>query len=62
MQYWINVYINYYNNGRHHSAIDTVPEARYSGQPDQDWFEKLVKAFKMEDVLTVKSQRGDISP
>ena len=50
---WIKVYNHWYNNGRHHSAIDTTPEARYSSQPDTKWYDRLVKALKLEDILTV---------
>lgn len=53
VNYWIEVYNGWYNNGKYHSAIKTYPEIRYSGKRDESWYEKLVKALKLEDVLTV---------
>jgi len=50
---WIRVYNSWYNNGRYHSGIKTCPEARYSGQVDEKWYECIVKALKLEDALTV---------
>jgi hypothetical protein len=62
IQRWIKVYINWYNNGKYHSGIDTYPEMRYSGQCDNKWYDRLVKTLKLEDVLSLSTQRGDISP
>lgn len=53
INYWIEVYVHWYNNGRYHSAIGTYPEVRYSGKRDEAWYERIVKALKLEDVLTV---------
>jgi transposase InsO family protein len=53
INYWISVFNGWYNNGKYHSSIDTVPEKRYSGQVDSDWYVKLVKALKLESVLTI---------
>lgn len=53
INYWISVYNGWYNNGKYHSSIDTVPEDRYSGQIDDAWYVKLVKALKLESVLTI---------
>lgn len=50
---WIKIYNNWYNNGKYHSVIDGYPEERYSGQRDEKWYEKLIKALKLEHVLTV---------
>ena len=58
---WINIYNSWYNNGKYHSGIETYPEERYSGQQDEKWFGKLVKALKLEDILYCEVQRGDIS-
>lgn len=60
INYWIRVYNNWYNNGKYHSSIGTVPEKLYTGKVDDDWFVKLVKALKLENVLTIS--KGDISP
>jgi hypothetical protein len=59
---WIIIYNDWYNNGRYHSSIGTVPEVRYSGRSDDNWFVRFVKVFKLEKVLTIISQKGDISP
>ncbi len=59
---WIRVYNLLYNNGKYHSGIGTYPEIRYSGQRDNEWYVKLVKMLKLEDVLCISPQRGDISP
>ena len=51
-----------YNNGKFHSRIETYPEDRYSGQRDMNWFDKLVKALKLENIIYSNPQKGDISP
>jgi len=53
INYWISVFNGFYNNGRQHSSIGTVPEMRYSGKIDDNWYVKLVKALKLESVLTI---------
>lgn len=53
LNHWIQVYENWYNNGKYHSSIGTVPEKKYSGQVDSRWYEKLVKELKLGEVLTV---------
>ena len=53
INHWIDVYNHWYNNGKYHSGIQNYPEERYSGKRDNCWYEKLVKAFKLEDVLTI---------
>ena len=53
INHWIEVYMNYYNNGKYHHAIQTYPEVRYSGKTDETWYESFVKALKLEDVLVV---------
>lgn len=55
IQHWIKVYVDWYNNGRYHSVIETCPEVRYSGQPDSKWYERLVKNLKLEGVLCIES-------
>jgi transposase InsO family protein len=49
---WIRTYNTWYNNGKYHSSIGTYPEERYSGQRDEKWYVRLVKALKLEDFLT----------
>lgn len=51
----IDVYVHWYNNGKYHSAIDTYPEERYSGQRDVEWYDHLVKNLKLEEILVMKS-------
>ena len=53
INHWIRVYDNWYNNGKYHSSIGTVPEMRYSGVLDNNWYENLVKELKLTDTLTV---------
>lgn len=53
INYWISVYNHWYNNAKLHSVINTYPEMRYSGKRDEMWYEKLVKALKLENVLTL---------
>ena len=55
IDYHIDVYVHWYNNGKYHSAIDTYPEERYSGQRDIEWYSQLVKSLKLEEVLVIKS-------
>jgi len=62
MDRWIRVYVDWYNNGRYHQGIKTRPEARYSGQCDGKWYDRLVKELNLEDVLTVARRTGDICP
>lgn len=50
---WIQVYDHWYNNGRYHSSIQAYPELRYVGKQDECWYDQLVKALKLEDVLTI---------
>jgi len=53
MDHNIEVFVHWYNNGRHHQGIDNYPEIRYSGKRDDDWYINLVKGLKLEEVLTV---------
>lgn len=50
---WIKVYNHWYNNGKYHTGIKTYPEERYSGKRDESWYDEVVKAFKLEDMLAV---------
>ena len=55
IDYYIDVYVHWYNNGKYHSAIATYPEERYSGQRDLEWYDHLVKSLKLEEILVMKS-------
>ena len=54
IDYHINVYVHWYNNGKYHSAIASYPEERYSGQRDIEWYNHLVTSLKLEKVLVMK--------
>ncbi|MFW6122597.1 MAG: hypothetical protein ACOC80_17085 [Petrotogales bacterium] len=54
IDYYIKVYVHWYNNGKYHSVIDTYPEERYSGKRDLEWYNQLVESLKLENVLIVK--------
>jgi transposase InsO family protein len=56
IDYYIDVYVHWYNNGKYHSAIDTYPEMRYSGQQDMEWYNRLVKSLKLEDILAIRPE------
>lgn len=56
INYWIEVFVSWYNNGKLHSAINTFPEKRYSGERAENWYESVVKALKLEDVLLGSSE------
>lgn len=53
INHWIGVFVHWYNNGKYHSSIDTYPEVRYSGQREEYWYSNIVKALKLENVLTL---------
>jgi len=50
---WVKVYDHWYNNGKYHTGIQTYPEERYAGKRDESWYDQLVKALKLEEVLTI---------
>lgn len=54
IDYYIEVYVHWYNNGKYHSGINTYPEERYSGQRDVDWYNHLVKSLKLEEILVMQ--------
>lgn len=47
------MYDHWCNNGKYHTGIQTYPEERYAGKRDESWYDRLVKALKLEDVLTI---------
>jgi hypothetical protein len=49
----IEVYTNWYNNGKKISTTKCYPEKRYSGQRDDGWYVRFVKALKLESILPV---------
>jgi hypothetical protein len=54
---WIAVYDHWYNNEKYHFHIDTYPEVGFSGKRDSSWYERFVKALKLENLLTI-SRKG----
>ena len=59
INHWMQVYDHWYNNGKYHSGIESYPEQRFTGERDDSWYEPLVKALKLDDMLSMK-KRGDI--
>jgi len=53
INYWISVYVNWYNHGKYHSAIETYPAVRYFGERSETWYDDIVKSLKLENVLTL---------
>ncbi len=49
----IMIYIDWYNNGKKISTTKCYPEERYSGQRDDGWYVRFVKALKLESILPV---------
>lgn len=47
----ILAYTDWYNNGKKISTTKCYPEERYSGQRDDGWYVRFVKALKLERVL-----------
>ena len=41
----------WYNNGKYHSVIKGYPEMLYSGKTETNWYMKLIKRLKLEEVL-----------
>ena len=48
----ILIYVDWYNNGKKVSTTKCYPEERYSGHRDDGWYERFVKALKL-DILSV---------
>jgi transposase InsO family protein len=53
IDYYISVYVHWYNNGKYHSAIASYPEERYSGQRDIEWYNHLVTSLKLDEILVI---------
>jgi hypothetical protein len=49
----ILAYTYWYNNGKRVSTTECYPEERYSGQRDEGWYVRFVKALKPERMLPV---------
>jgi transposase len=53
IDYYISVYVHWYNNGKYHSAIASYPEERYSRQRDIEWYNHLVTSLKLDEILVM---------
>jgi len=49
----IKIFNLWYNHGRKHRVIHSYPEEKYSGKRDVQWYEKLVKMLKLENILAL---------
>jgi hypothetical protein len=54
----ISVYLDWYNNGKKVSTTGCCPEERYSGRIDHRWYQRFVKALKLDQILPVSVRRG----
>jgi hypothetical protein len=54
----IRVYVDWHNNGLRVRTTRCHPEERYSGTRDLHWYERLVKALKLEWVLPIPAEGG----
>ena len=54
----IRTYVSWYNNGKKVRTTGCYPEERYSGQRDLHWYERLVKALKLEWMLPLPAHGG----
>lgn len=53
INHWIEVFVYWHNHGKYHSAIQAYPEEKYSGKRDENWYENIIKALNLENVLSV---------
>ena len=54
----IRIYVSWYNNGKKVRTTGCYPEERYSGTRDPLWYERLVKALKLDALLPLPVQGG----
>jgi hypothetical protein len=54
----IRTYVSWYNNGKKVRTTGCYPEERYSGERDHHWYERLVKALKLEWMLPLPAHGG----
>jgi hypothetical protein len=47
----IRIYNLFYNNGRRHTAIDGIPEDKYSGRRDENWLIKMMRTLKSRSYI-----------
>jgi hypothetical protein len=54
----IEIYLDFYNNAMAVRTTGSVPEERYSGHPDEGWYERMVFSLKLEKTLPVSCVGG----
>jgi len=54
IDYYISVYVHWYNNGKYPSVIESYPEERYSGQRDIEWYNHLFINLKLNEIIVMK--------
>jgi hypothetical protein len=54
----IRIYVDWHNNGLKVRTTRCYPEERYSGERDPGWYERLVKALKLEWMLPIPAHGG----
>ena len=54
----IRVYVHWHNNGLKVRTTGCYPEERYSGRRDPRWYERLVKALKLDWILPLPAEGG----
>ena len=54
----IRIYVDWHNNGLKIRTTKCYPEERYSGRRDPHWYERLVKALKLEWMLPLPAHGG----
>jgi hypothetical protein len=55
---YIRIYVDWHNNGLKVRTTGCYPEDRYSGARDMRWYERLVKALKLEWILPIPAEGG----
>lgn len=48
----IKLFNMFYNNGKRHTSTEKYPEEHYSGQRNEKWFDKFIKYFKLQEVIS----------
>jgi hypothetical protein len=54
----IAIYVDWYNNGKKVSTTKCYPEERCSGKRDLGWYQRLVKALKLDHILPLPVALG----
>ena len=54
----IRVYVDWHNNGLKVRTTRCYPEERYSGGRDPRWYQRLVKALKLDWILPLPAEGG----